>query len=231
MITKTKGFTGNQLKIFALICMTIDHVGVLLLPQYPILRYIGRLSMPIFAWMLSEGCQYTRNRFRHVVTIGALAALCQAVYYITDRSLEQCILVTFTLSVLLIYALDYALKRKHLISGLVLGAVLGGVIYLCFFLPGVLPGFHIDYGFFGVVLPAVIYMGHTKEEKLFGAACCMTGIVLELGAMQWYSFAALPIICLYGGRRGTKKLKYLFYIYYPLHLATLYGIDWLLNNY
>ena len=36
--------TGNQLKILALVTMTIDHVGVVLLPQYLVLRIIGRLT-------------------------------------------------------------------------------------------------------------------------------------------------------------------------------------------
>ena len=53
--------TGNQLKMIALITMTIDHVGVILLPQYPILRIIGRLSFPIFAYMVAEGCHYTHD--------------------------------------------------------------------------------------------------------------------------------------------------------------------------
>lgn len=63
MATKTTalGLTGNQLKIIALILMTIDHVGAYLLPQYTVLRLVGRLSMPIFAWAIAEGCYYTKT--------------------------------------------------------------------------------------------------------------------------------------------------------------------------
>ena len=46
------GLTGNQLKLIALVTMTIDHVGLLLLPQLVILRIIGRLSMPLYALSL-----------------------------------------------------------------------------------------------------------------------------------------------------------------------------------
>ena len=56
------GLTGNQLKLIALITMTIDHIGFMLLPQVKILRAIGRIAFPIFAYMIAEGCQYTRNR-------------------------------------------------------------------------------------------------------------------------------------------------------------------------
>ena len=54
--------TGNQLKLIAMLTMTIDHIGVILLPQYRFLRIIGRLSMPIYAFMIAEGCHYTHDR-------------------------------------------------------------------------------------------------------------------------------------------------------------------------
>ena len=44
---------GNQLKIIALITMAIDHIGMYLFPQILFLRIIGRLSMPIFAYMIA----------------------------------------------------------------------------------------------------------------------------------------------------------------------------------
>ena len=65
--------TGNQLKILALVTMTIDHVGVVLLPQYLVLRIIGRLTYPIFAYMIAEGCFYTHSKRRYLGGIFALA--------------------------------------------------------------------------------------------------------------------------------------------------------------
>ncbi len=226
------GFTGNQLKIFALICMTLDHVGLLLLPNVRVLRYIGRLAMPIFAWMIAEGCRYTKNKGRHLLIMAFVAILCQAVYWVVDGDLMQSILVTFSLSTILIYALDYAMKKKSVLPCCLLGLVFAAIVYICLFLPKQLPGFSVDYDFFGVMLPVIIYIGKTKEEKLLGASCCMAGIAVSvgLGMMQWFSFLSLPILYLYNGERGKAKLKYLFYIYYPLHLAALYGIAMLLIN-
>lgn len=48
-----KGLTGNQLKIIALITMTLDHVGVQLFPECQMLRIIGRIAFPIFAYMIA----------------------------------------------------------------------------------------------------------------------------------------------------------------------------------
>ena len=39
-----KLLTKNQLKILAMVCMTIDHIGAMLFPQAVWLRVIGRLA-------------------------------------------------------------------------------------------------------------------------------------------------------------------------------------------
>ena len=52
---KFSGLTGNQLKLIALFAMTCDHVGLQLLPDVLILRILGRLALPIFAYMIAEG--------------------------------------------------------------------------------------------------------------------------------------------------------------------------------
>ena len=72
--TRFPGLTGNQLKLIALITMTIDHVGMMLLPQLRILRAIGRIAFPIFAYMIAEGCRHTRNR-KMIEKINALVGV------------------------------------------------------------------------------------------------------------------------------------------------------------
>ena len=54
--------SGSTLKIIGCILMLIDHIGYHLYPKIEILRIIGRLSMPIFAFLISEGCFYTKNK-------------------------------------------------------------------------------------------------------------------------------------------------------------------------
>ena len=38
---------------------------------------------------------------------------------------------------------------------------------------------------------------------------------------QWMMIAALPFMLCYNGKKGTG-LKYLFYFFYPIHIAILY---------
>ena len=130
--------TGNQLKIIALIAMTCDHVGFHLLPQYEFLRWIGRLAFPIFAYMIAEGAKYTKNRLRYFLQMFSIGFLCQAVYYFAMGSLYQCILITFSLSVLLIYALDHALKSRNFEAWLLFALSFLAVFFVVEALPSLL---------------------------------------------------------------------------------------------
>lgn len=228
---KAFGLTGNQLKLIAIVLMTIDHIGAYLLPQYVILRYIGRLAMPIFAWMIAEGCHYTKNRFRYLLTMLGFAAVRQVVYFVFLESLNQCILVTFSLSIILIYVMDHASKKGDFLSLCLMGGVFVAVAYICVLLPGDLPGtdFRVDYGLCGVLLPVFVYMGRTKQEKLLLMAAGLSVLANTSGKIQWFALPSVLLLALYNGQRGKKSLKYLFYIYYPLHLAVIYGVALLLR--
>lgn len=218
------GLTGNMLKLLAMLTMTIDHIGVILLPQYRILRIIGRLAMPIYAFMIAEGCHYTHDRRAYLLRLLGLALLCQVVYAAVDRSLYQCILVTFSLSVGLICAVGNARKKKT--PGSILAAVglAAAVYFLCEKMSSFVPGFHVDYGFWGVMLPVIVYFG----GRNIGAFTLGTLLLcLSYGHTQWWAMLTVPLLALYNGQRGKLRLGRLFYLYYPAHLVVLYGLSYL----
>ena len=225
MLTAEKlRLTGNQLKLLALVTMTCDHIGVTLFPQVLWLRIVGRLALPIFAYMIAEGCRHTRSRKRYLLSIVAVAALCQAVYLVAMGSLYMCIMVTFSLSVALIYLWDYAKTRPAPQGGFLVLAALCVAWILCEvpLFPGT--DFHIDYGIFGVLLPVLIYMGRSGLQAFAMAALGLVFLNLSMGGIQWFSLLALIPLAFYDGTRGKAKLKYLFYIYYPAHLAVIWLI-------
>lgn len=220
---------GNQLKILALVAMTLDHIGVQLFPQMTILRIIGRLSFPIFAYMIAEGCTYTRNRWTYLGKMAALALLCQAVYFFAMGSLYMCVLVTFSLSILLIYAIDYGRSRGGIHWAVTILAALGAV-GLCEVLPWLLSGtdYCIDYGIWGVLLPVFAYLGVSRKDKFALMSACLILLSRTLGGTQWFCLLSLIPLYFYDGTRGKKKMKHLFYIYYPVHLVVIYGFSLIL---
>ena len=222
--------SGSQLKMLALISMTIDHIGFIFFPQVWWLRAIGRLAFPIFAYMIAEGCRYTRRRMRYWGSIALLALVCDAAEMIAEGSLYQSVMTTFTLSVGMIYALDWAMRGENRREQLLRSLLPAGAVLLAFFLCELLPlllwttDYHVDYRFSGALLPVLIYVGKRRETRLALAALGILATCLEFGGVQWYALLALLPLALYDGTRGRHAMKWLFYLYYPLHLALLWGI-------
>ena len=108
-LKKLRIFNGNTLKIIAAITMFIDHFGLMMYPDNMVLRAIGRLAMPLFAFMIAESARYTRNKIKHFALMFGLGAICQIVYRIAmgEESLSLFnILIAFSLSTLILYALE-----------------------------------------------------------------------------------------------------------------------------
>ena len=226
--------------------MVCDHVGVILFPKIEILRIIGRLSFPIFAYLIAEGAKHTKNKPRHFLTMFSFAAVIQIVYFIYDRSLEMSVLVTFTLSLVIIYALDalkaqvFALKTRW--YGILLTALLFvGSIALAFALDKTVD---LDYGFSGCLLPvfpSLFNIPKTEratevfeklDRKLPRVMMTSLGILLlsfDYGGTQFFSLLTIPLLLIYSEKRGKYNMKYFFYVFYPLHLVLLQGIAWLIG--
>ena len=225
-----KFLTGNQLKIIALIAMTFDHLGVQIFTDNIIFRVIGRIAMPIFAYMISEGCRYTKNRLKYFCTVALVALVCQLVYFFAMGSLYQCIFVTFLFSIAIIYAFDGLKKRKDLFSGIFFCILLVFAFFMTEVLPSFIPetDYRIDYGFFGVILPVLIFIFNKREQKLLMTFIGLCLLSSYYGGIQWVSLLSVVLLALYNGKRGEANLKYLFYIYYPLHLLVIYFLSFVL---
>ncbi len=260
MFKKFSVLSGNTLKILAAIFMVFDHVGVLMFPSVVWLRVIGRLSFPIFAFMISEGARYTKNKLKYFLGMFSLAFICQLVYYFVDGgSLYMCILVTFSISILLIYLLNFAKRvicdkeqkiHVKILSALAFFAACAFVYFINtpYFVSST--GIIIDYGFAGIITPVFAslfdFRGIDVGEKLARldsiptrVLCLALGLLLLLyevrisaiagiSDVQVYSLLSLVLLLLYSGERGRLKLKYFFYLFYPLHLVALYVIYFLI---
>ncbi len=130
--TKKIGFTSNVLKIIVIIVMIIDHVGMYMhsdffYDRYYLLRSIGRMAMPIFAYLLVQGFFYTKNLKKFIYRVFCIAIISQIVLFVMGfinetiyyskgiclhRNLN--VLFSYTLSLLLITAID----RKQIICKL-----------------------------------------------------------------------------------------------------------------
>lgn len=207
------GLDGFTLKIIALIAMVIDHVGAFLFPEYLILRIIGRIAFPIFAFLAVEGFFHTSDVKKYMMRLAAFAVISEIPFDLvtTGKVLEfehQNVFFTLLLGVMLMYFYGQQLSQA---------ARIGCTILLL--LPGDI--FRTDYGAWGVMM---IFCFYIFREKMWAQILSIALInVVAFGYIQAFAVLALLPICLYNGERG-KSMKYFFYAAYPLHLLAIYLI-------
>lgn len=225
--SKIRFLNGNALKIIGLICMVIDHVGYMFFEDCALLRIIGRLSFPIFAFMIAEGCKYTKNKLRYFLSVFLLALTCQIAVFIFDGSTKIYSLMSLAISIPIIYLLQVFKKNlfvknktKYIYGCLLIFSVLSVCVLNKFI--------EIDYGFWGTMLAvfASLFKNEKGKEDNLYLSLAFLGIGLIFLAMstfveQYYALLSLPLLCLYSGKRGNLNMKWFFYLFYPAHFVIL----------
>ena len=209
------------LKWIAIITMTIDHVGAVLFPEFEVLRLIGRLSFPLFAYLLILGMENTSNIRNYFIRLFIFALISQVPFYLATgiEPLDH-LNIFFTLSFGLMFV--YFFKKNSIIA----------------FVPIVLSILlNFDYNIYGIVMIGCMYIliGNIKLGTIL--LVLLNGLFLVPWNSQFLSVLALPLIILHqnGFLTKTKDVdkefkipfwrKYFFYIFYPLHLSILYIIQ------
>ena len=234
-------FSNNVLKIIACIAMLIDHMGLILFPKVLVLRFIGRIAFPIFAFLLAEGCFYTKNKLRHFLVLTGFAIIMQVVLFIATGMTAFSIFMHFSIAVGICHLIDLTdkcFRKKQIILAV------GFILIILFLLVGVV---YVDnttsylrsnYGMYAIFIPVVMYLvrKYIKKFHLFVNVflICLSMVVMHYfypyALYQLYGCFAAVIVLLYNGKKGKFNLKYLFYIFYPLHMVVLYGIAMILGG-
>ena len=231
-----------MIKIIAVVTMLIDHIGAFQpFAGWEHMRMIGRVSFPLYAFMLAQGFLHTRSRWKYLVRLLVLAILTQPLYtwcFYADAWKWDSLNILFTLSAglgcmwLLQLAKEIAQKRKRawwlICLGLCAACCLG-------VWSGELLG--MDYGWMGIMLMLCFYVFSNCKWAwipllaLFSIRYQLTTGAWDEPVYQRGIFAAVAIIPLlfYNGKPGPKPkskwgaavLKYGFYLFYPAHLAVL----------
>ena len=247
MEQKSRGISGSTLKLIAVVTMLIDHVGAVvvwrmilfnadtngmegMIPYdrltqiYMIMRYIGRIAFPIYCFLLVEGFQKTRNKTKYALRLGVFALVSEIPFdlALSSRVLEfdyQNVFFTLFIGLLTMIVMEEAQSRLESAAGSKTGGTLmiaQSLLKLVILAAGALlaEALHTDYGAMGVICILVLYLFRGNKAAQITAGCC---------AFLWERTAPLAFIPIgfYNGKRGLK-LKYFFYLFYPLHLLILY---------
>lgn len=235
--------SGNALKIIGAVTMFIDHTGVLFFPEIILFRVIGRLSFPIFAYLIAEGCRHTKNLLKYFLNLSIFGGLFQFVYFFFTGSCHMNIFITYAISLPMIYALQHlksSLKDKRYLHVASASFYLAASTVFAYIFHST---FSVDYGFAGSLVPfassicmsrdATLCESTRRREHLMSVFFCGISLVClayPFKDVQIFGLTALPMLAAYSGERGKSNLKNFFYVFYPAHLVILYGLKELINH-
>jgi hypothetical protein len=203
--------TNYQIKLLAAILMAIDHVGAVLFPQIHTFRAIGRLSFPLFAWLLIEGEAHTRSVWRYGLRLLVLGLISQPIFMLTFET--QGLNILFTLLIGLVGLRAARISPETQMLTWIGTALLAQLL-------------DTDYGAYGIAAIALIWQ---FQPTLLWWACWLLPHLLLFLLMPEYGEFQLPVVIAPLIFQATNhqlgaKARW-FYLFYPLHLAGIYLIN------
>ncbi len=244
-------FSGSMLKIFACIFMLIDHIGLTFYRYDPeifeIFRIVGRLAFPMFAFFIAEGSRYSKHKLKRFLTIFSIGLAFLVFYYFYDGIIYGNIFLTFSVSILLDAFLfqckKLAFKASNTLQLIIMLAGFAAAVLLAYQLYSFI---RFEYGFWGMLIPVMINLTNFKDIEVKGffkrIDCHWFRILFltlgliplsingNMGNIQFYSLLSVIPLIFYNGKPGCKKLKYVFYIFYPAHLVIIEGVALIISQ-
>ncbi len=234
----------NLLKLVAMIAMFIDHAGKMLFPQYPIMRVIGRMAFPIYAYCIAVGCVYTKDPLKYFKRIVLLALISQPFYavalghenaamyavsfeehpvqaainFYVQSWTKPSILLPLAFGILVIWTI----RERELLLTLALAL-------FCWKIQA-----KLDYGIRGLLLMILFYLFCSRWWislpvmvfymgwwGLKGAGYTLFDVSFGI---QMFAMLALPLIYIHT-KSKIRINKWLFYFYYPAHMILIMAMD------
>lgn len=229
------------LKLIAIITMLIDHIGYFYFPDVLFFRFIGRIAFPIYAFLITQGVFYTKDKIKYFKRIFIMAILSEVPFNLLAHKTilypsYQNVLLLFTIAIGTIILYE-KLKEKNKDSYY---AILIGIILSILLKP--------DYGLVGIILIYTYYFLTKKESNhlikikilipaiffllyqiIENGIFYKNGFIQSIQDISWIYFGSLIafiLIYFYNGKLGFKNkfLNIIFYLFYPIHMIILYII-------
>ena len=241
IIWKTPDITADGLKLFGCIVMLIQTIGVSIvqnglihLDQYTqeslnqamagdsrlmtlaglgsVMQIIGGMAVPIFAFLLVEGFRNTSSYRNYLLTMFVAALVSELPYDLAVSGklfdfTSQNALVSMCICLIMLKCLNlFSRTRGALGVFMKFLIVLSAIVWVSLF--------RGEFGLCLVLLTAVFEIFYTKNvlKTFLGAIISLMYIT---GPLSFYG------LWCYTGERKNRINKYVFYIFYPMHLLVL----------
>ncbi len=183
-------------------------------------RGIGRLAFPIYCFLLIEGFERTHSRAKYAFRLFLFALISEVPFDLAFHGQRvylyyQNVFFTLLLGLLMMWAMKELEERVPI--PVLRWAGMGAVFLAAAFAAEKI---YCDYGANGIIAIALLYL--FRKNKWHQIIAGILAFLWEITAPLAFLF-----IGLYNGERGLR-LKYVFYLFYPLHLLILYYISTML---
>lgn len=209
-----------MLQIIAMLSMLIDHIGVIHENFYAA-RAVGRFAMPIYAYFISCGFCFTRDRYKYFKRLAFVAVLSQYGY------LRLLAFSNSTNRLNICYEWLFALLALSMVKIIQKNVILKYLcIIICFVCCMVL---NTDY--FGLAFLWVFFFNSFRNDYTNNRSFIICSIIcfysLCFGKIQLLSLLSIPLIMFFQlykiKERLPNKYSYIWRLFYPVHL-TLLGV-------
>ncbi|MBD5195059.1 MAG: conjugal transfer protein TraX [Bacteroidales bacterium] len=217
--------SGSGLKLIAVISMVIDHIAWFFIepdtPAYHLMRTVGRIAFPVFAFLIAEGAAYSRSRWRYFLLLLGFGFISEIPWmFATGLDGSHNVMFTLALGLLAICVFDRLCEHGPIcFMAMVIFCVLA--YYL-----------RSDYDWRGVLMIILFYMLRVQTACPWTPKChihfpsqSLLQVLFTFPLMMHYGLIGVIlasfVIILYDGSRGNIKgivAKYSFYAFYPVHL-------------
>ena len=242
-IEKNKILNANAIKIIAIAAMTVDHIAWLIFPGYPcdvipiILHVIGRLTCPIMCYFIAEGYHYTSDINKYTGRLFLFAFISHFAYiFSSERYVDPRSFIPFYSGEILdqtsvMWSLAWGLVMLRIANSEKIKQGLKTVLILLICVISFPSDWSCIAGLF--ILAFGTNRGNFRSQMLWMlfyvaiySAVYFFAIDRVYGLMQMAVVISIPVLRLYNGRRGknpvaNRIMKWVFYIYYPLHLFVI----------
>ena len=242
------------LKMIALLAMFVDHVFDAFPQSTPLwFKVIGRLTFPIFVFLLAEGFRHTRSPQKFLLRLFAFAIITEPIYdWAFNRSRNVAmgyglwrvdflnntnIFYTLFLGGMAIFAYQLLIHYIKPLCKYRIVPILAALPFAALFM-WVAEYLGAPYGWHGVLFIFVMYV--VSSPKWLQLAVLAVMSVLQFHVFwpfirdgiridTWFYvmipavLVTVPLIAIYNKKRGPS-LKWMFYIAYPAHIAVLAAV-------
>ena len=238
-----RSLSRNQLKWIAMLAMTCNHIPQILgIPAGfagTFMQYLGYFTAVTMCFLLVQGYDYTRSKKHYALRLGLFAILSQAPFAIAFSGQMRGWLIPMNMMYSLLICLLFLIAVHELSGKAVQIPAMAGCVLLS--LVGDWPGMALLYTWL------FDRAGRKKEQLVRAYFVCITAVffnelITDVNLSQSFARAvcdsllacggillsAVCVLYLYDEKRAVSepkradfRNKWVFYLYYPVHLIIL----------